>query len=169
MLKKLFAIIIFAAAGISAMAEVVVENVSAPTANDKIFMDMACTAARRSIASDGPATGAVLILNGAWRATGIPDVETSAEENAILRSHNTNLANAVIYTVNRPTAEAYAAICRAGVGAVYFVNDIDAAVKAGVFPQTAYQDYAVPDGTTAVPLRRMAYAEASSLISAPRK
>lgn len=137
-MKKILTLIAAVAIGAIAFAQVNITKVDKVAPTDEIFMDMAVTAAQQAIASGQKAAGAVVILNGAWKATGTPSATATAEENAITKSRRTNLAGASIYTVNQPTTAALNAIMKAGVDVVFFVNPSSDAVAAGVYPAEAY-------------------------------
>lgn len=143
-MKKILTLIAAVAIGAIAFAQVNITKVDKVAPTDEIFMDMAVTAAQQAIASGQKAAGAVVILNGAWKATGTPSATATAEENAITKSRRTNLAGASIYTVNQPTTAALNAIMKAGVDVVFFVNPSSDAVAAGVYPAEAYD----PAGST---------------------
>jgi tRNA(Arg) A34 adenosine deaminase TadA len=130
--------------------------------SDEVFMDMALTASQTAMSRGLKPCGAVVIIDGAWRSTGMATADgVTAEENAIDKSHRTQLDGAVIYTVNHPTAAALNAISQSGVRRVYYVNEIDAVVAAGVYPRSAFSDTAA-DSTTLI---QMDYAPAQGLIN----
>jgi tRNA(Arg) A34 adenosine deaminase TadA len=166
-MKKLFfiaAVLVTLLCG-TALAGVPITKVDKVEPNDEMFMDMATTAARKSIADGGLPCGAVVILNGAWRSTGTAaEGGTSAEENAIAKSRRQSLKNATIYTVNEPTTAAYNTICRYGVDAVYFVNSRDKVVAKGIYPASAYDDNQIDSTLTLVPLNQINYADAADLL-----
>jgi tRNA(Arg) A34 adenosine deaminase TadA len=166
-MKKLFIIaaLVLAVLCGTAIAEVPITTVDKVEPTDEMFMDMATTAAKKSIAEEGLPCGAVVILNGAWRSTGTAaEGGSSAEENAIAKSRRQSLKNASIYTVNEPTTAAYNTICRYGVDAVYFVNSRDKVVAKGIYPASAYDDSKIDTTLTLVPLKQIKYAEAESLV-----
>lgn len=82
-MKKILTLIAAVAIGAIAFAQVNITKVDKVAPTDEIFMDMAVTAAQQAIASGQKAAGAVVILNGAWKATGTPSATATAEENAI--------------------------------------------------------------------------------------
>lgn len=139
----------------------------APT--DEVFMDMAVTAAKKAVSSGQAPCGAVIILNGAWRATGIPSAPSTAEQTAIAKSRLQSLENATIYTTVEPTTEAYMDLCRLGANAVYFVVDRDSAIKAGIYPADAYDDTKIPADFKTTPLNQMPYNEATELVAKYKK
>ena len=69
-MKKILTLIAAVAIGAIAFAQVNITKVDKVAPTDEIFMDMAVTAAQQAIASGQKAAGAVVILNGAWKATG---------------------------------------------------------------------------------------------------
>lgn len=149
----------------TALAGVPITKVDKVEPTHEMFMDMATTAARKSIAENGLPCGAVVILNGAWRSTGTAaEGGSSAEENAIAKSRRQNLANATIYTVNEPTTAAYNTICRYGVDAVYFVNSRADVVARGIYPASAYDDSKIDSTLTLVPMKQISYADAANLL-----
>ncbi len=148
----------------NAFAEVNITKVDRINPTDEVFMDMALTAARNSVENGGARCGAVVILNGAWRSTGLPSDTITAEENAIAKSRRKTLANATIYTINEPTTQAYNAICRAGADAIYFVNSREVVIEKGIYPAEAYNDDEIDTEVTQVPLNQIPFEEASKFI-----
>lgn len=148
----------------NAFAEVNITKVDRINPTDEVFMDMALTAARNSVENGGARCGAVVILNGAWRSTGLPSDTITAEENAITKSRRKTLANATIYTINEPTTQAYNAICRAGADAIYFVNSREVVIEKGIYPAEAYNDDEIDPEVTQVPLNQIPFEEASKFI-----
>lgn len=148
----------------SAMAQAPITKVDNLSPTDEIFMDLAVTAAKKSINDKGAPCGAVIIENGAWRSTGIPDGNKTAEEVALEKSRRTSLKNASIYTVNEPTTKDYNALSAAGVDCIYFVNPRDAVVAAGIYPASAYDDSKIDASVTPAPMKCIPFAEASQLI-----
>lgn len=160
-LLSLVAVISFTLASI---AEVPITKVDKIEPTDEIFMDMAVTAASKSVSSNGKPNGAVIIVNGAWRSTGIPTADKTAEEVAIEKSRLTDFRNASIYTVNEPTAKAYELLCKSGIGAIYFANPAADAVKAGAYPADAYNTEAISEEIKIVPMQQIPYDEAAKLL-----
>jgi tRNA(Arg) A34 adenosine deaminase TadA len=149
----------------TALAGVPITKVDKVEPTDEMFMDMATTAARKSVADGGLPCGAVVILNGAWRSTGTAaEGGTSAEENAIAKSRRQSLHNASIYTVNEPTTAAYNTICRYGVDAVYFVNARKDVVARGIYPASAYDDSKIDTTLTQVKMIQLKYADAADIL-----
>jgi tRNA(Arg) A34 adenosine deaminase TadA len=148
----------------NAFAEVNITKVDRINPTDEVFMDMALTAARNSVENGGARCGAVVILNGAWRSTGLPSDTITAEENAIAKSRRKTLSNATIYTINEPTTQAYNAICRAGADAIYFVNSREVVIEKGIYPAEAYNDDEIDTEVTQVPLNQIPFEEASKFI-----
>lgn len=166
--------IVFLAIMLVAMAGAVVAQVSISTVDkvevtDQMFMDMAVSQATENVKAGGKPCGAVVILNGAVRSAGKSSETSTAEETAILKSRRKNLANAVIYTVNEPTTDAYNAICRAGVDAVYFVNSRNEVIAAGVYTAEDYDDAKIDSTLTAVPMSSMTYSDAIAILKDYKK
>lgn len=131
---------------------------------DVMFIDMATAAAKKSIASGGAPSGAVIILNGAWRSTGTPSGDKTAEEVAVTKSRLDKLNQAVIYTVNEPTTDVINMLESLGINAIYFVNGRDAAVAAGVYPSSAYDDSKLDNSTTHSNIYQIGYPDAEQLL-----
>jgi deoxycytidylate deaminase len=148
----------------TALAGVPITTVDKVEPTDEMFMDMATTAARKSIADGGLPCGAVVILNGAWRSTGTAADTLTAEENAIAKSRRQSLKNAVIYTINEPTVKAYNTICRYGVDAVYFVNSRQDVIAKGIYTEADYDDSQIDSTLTLVPLKQVSYNDAAQLL-----
>lgn len=163
-MKRLLIFIAAMALGISVFAQVNITKIDKVKPNDEIFMDMAVTAAQKAIADGQKPAGAVIILNGAWRATGIPADGLTPEENAIAKSRATKLNGAKIYTVNQPSIAALNAIMAAGVDAVYFVNAADRVVAAGIYSEEDYNPAALDSSLTPVQTFQIYYAPAAELI-----
>lgn len=138
-------LIFFLAICLLGNAQVSISKTAAASAADEMFMDMAVTAAMKSVASKGAPAGAVVVLNGAWKGSGIPVNGLSAEENAIAATHRQNLEGAAIYTINFPSVQAINAIIKANISTVYYVNGPEDASAANddanlpVFIQIDYQ------------------------------
>lgn len=164
-MKKFVVLLIAALFGInsSLMAyEITIVDKVKPT--DEMFMDMAVTAAKKSVASNTGASGAVIILNGAWRATGTPEGDKTAEKVAYEKSRLTNLKNAIVFTVNEPTTDTVNQLNKLGVEAIYFANPRDVVVAAGIYPAEAYDDAALDTSVNQAPVYRLAFPEAAALI-----
>ncbi len=159
LIKTLFVVLaLTAATAVSAQVEITKVDKIRPT--EEVFMDMAVSAAKTSVADNGLPCGAVVILNGAWRATGMPSGEQTAEQVAINKSRTKSLANARIYTVVQPTAAAMKAIEASGIPTVYFVVSSADAVAAGIH---SAQDYS--GIRSEVKMVQIPFAEATSLVS----
>lgn len=163
-MKKIIALPILGLLAVAAAAITPITKVDKIAPTDEVFMEMAVTAAQTAQSRGLAPCGAVVILNGAWRSTGMPSEGTTAEEAAIAGSRRKSLVNASIYTVNRPTSEAVNAIRRSGADAVYFVNDADEVVAAGIYPAEAYDEALVDTTLAPVPMYRMDYDGARQLI-----
>lgn len=150
---------------LTSIAEVFITKVDKVSPTDEMFMEMAVTAAKKSILATGQPCGAVVILNGAWRSTGIPTKTQTAELVALEKSRRKTLKNASVYTINEPTTQTYIELCKAGAEAIYFVNSRADVVAAGIYPADAYDDSLIPEDVTKVPLKQLVYTEASELIT----
>lgn len=159
----IFALII-SMATTTAFAGVPITKVDKVAPTDEMFMDMAVTAAKKARAEGKKACGAVVILNGAWRSTGIPADGKTAEHVAFEKARRQTLRNATIYTVNEPTTETYNLLCQAGAEAIFFVNPREAVVAAGIYPADAYDDSKIDSELTPVPMTCLPYADAQALI-----
>ena len=148
----------------SLMAGVPISRNDKVTPIDEIWMDMAVTVARVNVEEGGIPCGSVVVFNGKLQSTGQATEKATSVETAIATSRLTTLENAIIYTVNEPTAEAYNAICRAGANAVYFVNPKDAVIAAGVQPADAYDEAKLDESLVQVPMQQMDYDDASELL-----
>lgn len=137
--------------------------------NDDEWIDMALTAAKSNVDEGGKPCGAVVILNGALRSVGRANATATAEEVAISTARRKKLSNAIIYTVNEPTTEAYNAICRSGAEAVIFVNSREDVVAKGVYPAEAYNDAQADTTLTQVPMSQISYPEAVTFLKNYKK
>lgn len=137
--------------------------------NDDEWIDMALTAAKSNVDEGGKPCGAVVVLNGALRSVGRANAKATAEEVAISTSRRKKLSNAVIYTVNEPTTEAYNAICRSGAEAVVFVNSREDVIAKGVYPAEAYNDSQLDSTLTQVPISQISYPEATTFLKNYKK
>lgn len=131
---------------------------------DEIWMDMAVSTAKESVDAEGIPCGTVIILNGAFKSVGEATDKATSVETAIALSRMSSLENAVIYTVNEPTAAAYNAICKAKADAVYFVNPKEKVIAAGVQPAEAYDESKYDTSLPQVPIRQMDYEDAAALL-----
>lgn len=131
--------------------------------NDQMFMDMAVTAATKSVSSGTGPTGAVIILNGAWKSTGIPEAGKPVEQVAVDKAHLSSLKNASIYTVVQPTTEMINLLNSKGIDAIYFVIPADKAVSANVYSAEAYDESALDTSVKQAPMIKMTFAEAEAL------
>jgi len=163
-MRKLLFSIVAATLSTAAVAQVNITKVDKVQPTDEIFIDMAVTAASQAKAAGLSPAGAVVILNGAWKATGTPADDLTPEENAIQKTHRTSLAGGKIYTINQPTVQAMNAIMRAGIDAVYFVNSSADAVAAGIYPAEAYDASGLDTTLRPVPTYQMAYPPAAEII-----
>ncbi len=160
-MKKFFSIIAAGMLAVCASAQVNISKVDKVSPNDEVFMDMAVSAAQNAVASGQKANGAVLVLNGAWKATGLPGTDNSPETVAVAKTGRATVPGAVIFTVNQPTPAAINALEDAQISAVYFVNSADAAIAAGIYSAADYEGV-TKDGAIAV--LQMTYAPASDLL-----
>ncbi|MDE6397598.1 MAG: hypothetical protein K2K84_10035 [Muribaculaceae bacterium] len=130
--------------------------------HDDMYMDMAVVTAKKAVRNGNKPTGAVIILNGVWRAEGTAKGDTPAELVAFANSRLTDLHNAKVYTVNEPTTETYNALVKAGVEGIIYANPRDAVIAAGIYPASAYDDSkAVAGGVKPVQLN---YPDAAALL-----
>lgn len=163
-MKKIVFAFMFLVLGLASFAQVNITKVDKIQPNDEIFMDMAVTAAQKAVADGLKPGGAVVILNGAWRATGLPVDGQTPEENAIAKSRRTKLNGATIYTINQPTSAALNAIMASGADAVYFVNSSNEVVAAGIFSSDDYNPESIDKTLTPVPTYQLNYTPASDLL-----
>lgn len=131
---------------------------------DEIWMDMAVDLAKGNANAGGSPCGTVIVLNGAFKCAGESTEKVSSVEVAIAMSQMVSLENAVIYTINEPTTEAYNMICRFGADAVYFVNPKESVIAAGVQPASAYDDDAIDASLPQVPVYQINYDDAKALL-----
>lgn len=146
------------------MAGILISKDDKVSINDEIWMDMAVDVAKDNVKSGGKPCGAVIVFNGALKSVGEATEKATSVEVAIITSRLTSLENAVIYTINEPTAEAYNAICRSGADAVYFVNPKDKVIAAGVYPAEAYDESKFDASLPQVPATQMDYEDAADLL-----
>lgn len=163
-MRKFLTIAAVAVLAITAAAQVAITKVDKVAPTDEMFIDMAVTAAETAVEQGRKPCGAVVILNGAWRSTGMADDAVTAEESAIARSRRTSLRSASIYTVNQPTTEALNAIARSGAEAVYFVNPAADVIAAGIYPESAYDTAAADTSLTPVPMIQLDYTPARNFV-----
>ncbi len=156
--------IVAAACAPAAVAGVPITKVDKIDPTENIYMDMACTAASKSVASKGKPCGAVVILNRAWKGSGTATADATAEQNAIAASRLPDLEFADVYTICEPTTEAYNDMCRMGAQTCYFVIPRDVVVAKGIYPAEAYDDSKIDASVTPVPLKQMAFPEAEKLV-----
>lgn len=145
------------------MAQVSITKVDKIAPDDMVWMDMAVEAAKTNVKQGGEASGAVIILNGAFRCQGRANAEGTAESNAFLKSRLNSLKNAKVYTVNEPTTATYVLLSRLGVEEVIFVNGRDAVVKAGLATAEEYTD-AFPADVKPAPIKSIEFPEATNLL-----
>lgn len=134
------------------------------TIHDELWMDMAVTVAKDGIKSEGVPCGTVIVLNGALKCVGEPTEKATSVETAIAMSRMPSLENAVIYTINEPTIEAYNMICKFGAEAVYFVNPKEDVIAAGVRPAEAYDESKLDSSLVQVPMKQIEFADAAALL-----
>lgn len=131
---------------------------------DEIWMDMAVTVATVNVEEGGIPCGSVVVFNGKLQSSGQATEKATSIETAIATSKLRTLENAVIYTVNEPTAEAYNAVCKAKADAVYFVNPKEKVIAAGVQPAEAYDESKLDATLVQVPVKQMDYEDAAALL-----
>lgn len=149
---------------VASFAQVEITKVDKVKPTDEIFMEMAVTAAQKSVADGHKPEGAVVILNGAWRSTGLPVDGKTPEVNAIEKSRSTSLSGASIYTINQPTTAAMNAMKAANVDAVYFVNPAADVIAAGIYTEDDYNADNLNSDGPIVESYQIVYAPASKLI-----
>lgn len=132
---------------------------------DAIWMDMAVGVARDNVNEGGIPCGSVVVFNGALKSVGTATEKATSIETAIATSKLATLENAVIYTVNEPTSEAYNAICRAGADAVYFVNSKKDVIDAKVQSADAYDESKLDTTLRQVTVIKMDYPDATELLT----
>lgn len=160
---RLYAIIagLMLMTGLTAQAAVTVNRAAKLDEGQQVYIDMAVSAAKTSVAEGDLPTGAVVILGGAWRGTGTAMDGRGAEASAIAKARTKTLGNATLYTMIQPTAAACAEITKAGIQQVYFVIDADQAVKAGINKASDYAAY--PD--VSLTLTQLPYPAAQKVLS----
>ena len=151
--------------GVTSLRAYEVSKIDEAGPADVRFMDMAVSAAKKSMASQGPASGAVIILNGAWRSTGIPESGKTAEEVAYLKSRLSKLNQATVYTVNEPITAIVNLLNGAEVEAIYFTNPREVVVEAGIYPASAYDDSAIDSSISQAPVYQLPFEDAMLLLS----
>ena len=140
----------------------VVLPVFAADTHDDMYMDMAVVTAKKAVRNGNKPTGAVIILNGVWRAEGTAKGDKTAELVAFENSRLADLHNATVYTVNEPTTATYNALVEAGVQGIVYANPREAVVSAGIYPSSAYDDSkAVAGGVKPV---QFVYPDAEALL-----
>lgn len=163
-MKKLLALLLLAAATWSpaATAQVQISKVEAANPTEEVFMDMAVTVAQTAVAQGHKPCGAVVTLNGAWRASGMAVGGATAEEDAIARTRRSTVPMGVMFTVNQPTDRALDAIAAAGIATVYYVNPLEDVIAAGIATADDYSAASSPrDGLKVI---RIDYAPARQLL-----
>lgn len=125
-------------ATVSATAGVTVDRAAKLADGQQVYIDMAVSAAKTSVAEGSMPTGAVVILGGAWRGTGTAMDGRGAEATAIAKARTKTLGNAALYTMIQPTSAACIDIANSGIQQVFFIIPADQAVKAGIYRQADY-------------------------------
>lgn len=133
--------------------------------NATIWMDTAIGIARDNINEGGIPCGSVIVLNGAFKCVGTATEKATSIETAIAESKLATLENAVIYTVNEPTSEAYNAVCRAGADAIYFVNPKKDVIEAKIQPADAFDESKLDTTLRQVPVIKMDHPDAAELLN----
>ena len=165
-MKKLLVFFLIAVIGLGIKAQAIeITKVDKVMPADEMFMDMAVTAAKKSVASQTGASGAVIILNGAWRATGTPEGDKTAEESAFAKSRLSKLDNAIVYTINEPVTAVVNFLNSLGVEAIYFANPRQVVIAAGIYPASAYDDEAIDTALRQAPLYWLPFDDAADLIA----
>lgn len=170
-MKRIIQAILLVAAVIagvpSAAAQVNISRTEATKPTDEVFMDMAVTVAQTAVAQGHKPSGAVIALNGAWRASGMAVGGRTAEQDAIARSRRTSLPTAVVYTINQPTDEAVDAMAAAGIKTVYYVNPFEDVVAAGAGTSDSYAGASTPRED--ISIIRLDYQPAADLLKKSSK
>ncbi|MBE6318657.1 MAG: hypothetical protein E7081_06760 [Bacteroidales bacterium] len=165
-MKKVMFLVVAMATFMSSfvMAEVPISKNDKVSPVDEIWMDMATGLAKDNKSEGGKPCGTVVVFNGALKSVGVAADGATSVEAAIISSRLGSLENAVIYTVNEPTAEAYNIICHSQADAVYFVNSKEDVIAAGVQPKEAYDESKLSPDLGKVPMKKMDYDAAASLL-----
>ena len=165
-MKKIFLVALFAVFALvsTVFGQLNITKADKVSPSDEMFIDMAVMAAKKSVADGNAPNGAVVIVNGAWKSTGIPADDKTAEIVAFEKSRKSNLENATVYTVNEPTTSTLNALNKAGVEAIYFVNPRGEVIAAGIYPASAYDDSALDTSVKQAPMYRLPFAEAEALL-----
>ena len=162
-MKKIITIAALILSVVFTASAVDITKVAKVKPTDEMFMDMAVTAANKSVASNNAPTGAVIILNGAWKATGIPETGKTAEQVAVEKSRLSSLRNATIFTVAEPTTEVINMLNSKGVDAIYFAIPRAKVIEKKVYPAEAYNDEEIDTDVKQAPLMQITFAEAEAL------
>ncbi len=160
-MNRILASIVAIALGLCAVAQTQLSTTEKANPNDDTFIDMAVSAGKQAKAAGEKPCGTVVILNGAWKATGTPSATATAEENAISKSRLKSLKGARVYTVFEPTTRALVALTKAGADAVYYAVTSDDAVEAGIYKQEEY----VPSDSATIPAIWVDYIPALDLMA----
>ncbi|MDE7154233.1 MAG: hypothetical protein K2O00_07315 [Muribaculaceae bacterium] len=167
-MKKLFISAILAIAALTGTnnisAQVPITRVEQYSPTDMVFLDMATDAAKENKSRGMNPNGAVLVVNGEFKASGRSTAGSSAEEIAFKKSHLPSLKGVTVYTVNEPTTAVYQFLCDNNVDAIFFVNGRDAVVKAGIASASDYNDSALPESTVKVTMKQIEFPDASLLL-----
>lgn len=158
------AAVICLAFAMPATAQVTITKVAKIAPTDMVFMDMAVEAAKTNVKAGKTPSGAVIILNGAFRSSGRASEDCSAEVNAYTKSRLSSLKNAKVYTVNEPITETYVFLSKLGVDEIFFVNGREEVIKAGLAKAEDYNDAAVPADVTLSPLKNLEFPDATNLL-----
>ncbi len=161
---KILAAVMCLAIAMPVAAQVTITKVDKIAPTDMVFMDMAVEAAKTNVKTGGIPSGAVIILNGAFRSSGRANSEGTAEANAYAKSRLSTLKNAKVYTVNEPTTASYILLSRLGVDEIFFVNGRDAVIKAGYATAADYDDASIPADVTPAPLKSLEFPDATNLL-----
>lgn len=159
-MKKIIAAVAALALSIVAFAQTNISKTEKANPGDDVFIDMAVTAGAQSKASGNKPCGAVIILNGAWKATGTPTATATAEEVAISKSRLKTLKGARVFTVFEPTTRALEALTAAEADAVYYAVTSDDAIEAGVYTADDYK----PSESAKIPAIWIDYIPAHDLL-----
>lgn len=166
-MKKIFIVALFALVtiGSTVFGQLNISKIDKISSSDEMFIDMAVLAAKKSVADGGTPNGAVVIVSGTWKSTGVPADDKTAEIVAFEKSRKPSLEHATIYTVNEPTTATLNLLNKAGVESIYFVNPRNQVVAAGIYPASAYDDTKLDSSVKTAPLILLPYPDGQALLT----
>ncbi len=148
----------------SVVAQIPISKVEQYSPTDMVFLDMATDAAKENKSRGLAPSGAVLVINGEFRSSGRSTATSSAEETAFKKSRLSSLEGVTLYTVNEPTTAVYKFLCDNKIGAIYFVNDRNAVIKAGIATAADYNDSSLPQSVVKIPMFQIEFPDAGLLL-----